>query len=140
MVIFSPLNEVELRNILFTAQLGLNHPIAIRYPRGRGVTLNWQKPYEKIEIGKGQELQKGTKIAVLSIGHLGNHVTQAIKESDANEIGHYNMRFVKPLDKSLLKEIFTTYKHIITIEDGCKVGGFGSAILEYANEQEFTTL
>lgn len=140
LVIFSPpLNEVELRNILFTAQLGLNHPIAIRYPRGRGVTLNWQKPYDKIEIGKGQELQKGTKIAVLSIGHLGNQVTQAIKESDANEIGHYNMRFVKPLDKSLLKEIFMTYKHIITIEDGCKVGGFGSAILEYANEQEFTT-
>ncbi len=139
LIIFAPMNEVELRNIMYTAQLGLNQPIAIRYPRGRGVTQNWEIPFEKIEIGVSQEAKKGNEIAVLSIGHIGNRITALIDELDApNEIGHYNMRFVKPLDKSQLIKIFDRYKYIITIEDGCKIGGFGSAILEFANEAGFS--
>lgn len=139
LIIFAPMNEVELRNIMYTAQLGLNQPIAIRYPRGRGVTKNWELPFEKIKIGTSREVKKGTKIAVLSIGHIGNRIIALIDALDApNEVGHYNMRFVKPLDKSQLMKIFEKYKYILTIEDGCKIGGFGSAILEYANEAGYS--
>ncbi|ASO05050.1 1-deoxy-D-xylulose-5-phosphate synthase [Arenibacter algicola] len=135
LIIFAPLNEIELRNIMFTAQLGLGHPIAIRYPRGRGVTLDWKQKFNKIPIGISQELKKGTKIAVLSIGHIGNMVSDLLKDvNERDQIGHYNMRFVKPLDTLMLQKIFSTYESVITIEDGCKMGGFGSAILEYANE------
>ena len=135
LIIFAPLNEIELRNIMFTAQLGLEHPIAIRYPRGRGVTLDWKQNFNKIPIGISQELKKGTKIAVLSIGHIGNMVSDLLKDvNERDQIGHYNMRFVKPLDTLMLQKIFSTYESVITIEDGCKMGGFGSAILEYANE------
>ena len=135
LIIFAPLNEIELRNIMFTAQLGLEHPIAIRYPRGRGVTLDWKQNFNKIPIGISQELKKGTKIAVLSIGHIGNMVSDLLKDAnERDQIGHYNMRFVKPLDTLMLQKIFSTYESVITIEDGCKMGGFGSAILEYANE------
>ena len=135
LIIFAPLNEIELRNIMFTAQLGLEHPIAIRYPRGRGVTLDWKQNFNKIPIGISQELKKGTKIAVLSIGHIGNMVSDLLKDvNERDQIGHYNMRFVKPLDTLMLHKIFSTYESVITIEDGCKMGGFGSAILEYANE------
>ena len=139
LIIFAPMNEVELRNIMYTAQLGLNQPIAIRYPRGRGVTQNWKVPFEKIEIGVSQEVKKGNIIAVLTIGHIGNRMIELIDELDApNEVGHFNMRFVKPLDKSQLIKIFDQYKYIITIEDGCKMGGFGSAILEFANEAGYS--
>ena len=135
LIIFAPLNEIELRDIMFTAQLGLGQPIAIRYPRGRGVTLDWKQKFNKIPIGISQELKKGTKIAVLSIGHIGNMVSELLKSvNDRDQIGHYNMRFVKPLDTIMLQKIFSTYENVITIEDGCKMGGFGSAILEYANE------
>lgn len=135
LIIFAPLNEIELRDIMFTAQLGLDNPIAIRYPRGRGVTLDWKQKFNKIPIGISQELKKGTKIAVLSIGHIGNMVSDLLKDlNERDQIGHYNMRFVKPLDTDMLQRIFSTYENIITIEDGCKIGGFGSAILEYANE------
>lgn len=139
LIIFAPMNEAGLRNILYTAQLGLSHPIAIRYPRGRGVDENWRKPFEKIEIGKGKELKKGTKIAVLSIGHIGNKVTEAIRNLNVkNTVGHYDMGFVKPMDKNLLSAVFSQYKHIVTIEDGCKKGGFGSSILEFANSSNYT--
>ena len=135
LIIFAPLNEIELRDIMFTAQLGLDNPIAIRYPRGRGITLDWKQKFHKIPIGISQELKKGTKIAVLSIGHIGNMVADLLKSMhNTDQIGHYNMRFVKPLDTDMLQRIFSTYENIITIEDGCKIGGFGSAILEYANE------
>ena len=135
LIIFAPLNEIELRDIMFTAQLGLGQPIAIRYPRGRGVTLDWKQKFNKIPIGISQELKKGTKIAVLSIGHIGNMVSDLLKNvNDRDQIGHYNMRFVKPLDTVMLQKIFSTYESVITIEDGCKMGGFGSAVLEYANE------
>lgn len=140
MAIFSPMDEMELRNIMFTAQKGLAHPIAIRYPRGRGVTIDWEKPFETIIIGTGTCLKKGKKIAVLSIGPIGNTIAKAFSSIDKNEeIGHYDMRFVKPLDTKLLEQIFDSYEHIITIEDGAKIGGFGSAVLEYANEKGHKT-
>lgn len=139
LIIFAPMNEAELRNIMYTAQLGLGQPIAIRYPRGHGVTLDWRSPFEKIEIGVSKELKKGTKIGVLSIGHIGNLVEQVIGDlPTAEQIGHYNMRFIKPLDNKQLHYIFAQYPHLITIEDGCKIGGFGSAILEFANENHYT--
>ncbi|MCK5440516.1 MAG: 1-deoxy-D-xylulose-5-phosphate synthase [Maribacter sp.] len=135
LIIFTPMNEVELRNIMYTAQLGLDRPIAIRYPRGRGVLAQWQAPFEKIVIGVSRELKKGTKIAVLSVGNIGNRVVEIIKELNAPEkVGHYDMRFIKPIDKEQLIRIFNHYEHIITIEDGCKTGGFGSSVLEFANE------
>ncbi len=134
MIIFAPMNEVELRNIMYTAQLGLEGPIAIRYPRGRGVLLNWKQPFQKITIGTAVELQKGTKIAVLSLGHIGNSVSELLKEIDSSrKIGHYNIGFVKPLDENMLEMILKEYEHIITIEDGSKIGGMGSAVLEFAN-------
>lgn len=139
MVVFSPMNEMELRNIMFTAQQGLEHPIAIRYPRGRGVTLHWEQPFSKISIGKGRELKKGTSIALLSVGPLGNEVMPLLKHLEhPEEIGHYDMRFVKPLDTELLHEVFQHYQHVITLEDGCKIGGFGSAIVEFANAHNYT--
>lgn len=139
LIIFAPMNETELRNIMYTAQLGLTHPIAIRYPRGRGVIERWGKPFKKIKIGESEELKKGTKIAVLSIGHIGNSIAKLIEElDDEGQIGHYNMRFVKPLDKKMLLKILKEYHHIVTVEDGCKTGGFGSAILEFANEAEYS--
>ena len=138
LIVFAPRNEIELRNILFSAQ-SIKNPIAIRYPRGRGNLLNWKKPFEKIEIGKGVTLKSGTKIAVLSIGTLADNVTKAINElGKTKHIGHYDMRFIKPLDEELLHTIFTSYKIIITIEDGVKLGGFGSAILEFASKNGYT--
>ncbi|KGK32169.1 1-deoxy-D-xylulose-5-phosphate synthase [Cellulophaga sp. E6(2014)] len=135
LILVAPMNELELRNMMYTAQLGLKHPIVIRYPRGRGVLKEWKLPFEKIEIGKAQKLKTGTKIVVLSIGHIGNMVSNVLEEvEDMEKIGHYNMRFIKPLDRKELEQIFTSYDHIITIEDGCKTGGFGSAIIEFANE------
>ncbi|WP_394747766.1 1-deoxy-D-xylulose-5-phosphate synthase [Spongiimicrobium salis] len=134
LTIFSPLNVMEFRNMLYTVQLGLTQPIVIRYPRGRGIHRDWQRPFKEIPWGKGEELQQGKRIAILSLGPIGNEVSALLSEENFGEsIGHYNMRFVKPLDTSLLQSIFEHYEHLITIEDGCKIGGFGSAILEYAN-------
>ena len=133
LIIFAPSNEIELRNILYSAQLGLKNPIAIRYPRGAGRILDWKKPFEKIEIGKGIQLKKGTKIAVLSIGTLAKNVSKAIDLiENSSEISHFDMRFVKPLDTKLLHQIFEKYQTIITVEDGTIKGGFGSAILEFS--------
>jgi len=138
LIIFAPMNEIELRNIMYTVQLGMNHPIAIRYPRGRGVTLSWRKPFKKISIGSCEEIKKGTEIAILSIGHIGNMVTDLVANHSATDkLGHFNMRFVKPLDENGLHQIFKSYNQIITIEDGCKIGGFGSAVLEFANEHNY---
>lgn len=138
MIVFSPRNEIELRNVMFTAQQGLNHPIAIRYPRGRGTTLNWKQPFSKIEIGKGNQLKKGSKVAFLTVGPIGNKVSELLNDIDKPELyGHYDMRFVKPLDVRLLELIFQEYEQLITVEDGCKLGGFGSAIVEFANENGF---
>jgi 1-deoxy-D-xylulose-5-phosphate synthase len=129
LIIFAPRNEIELRNIMYTAQIGLEHPIAIRYPRGRGVTPSWKSPFEAIEIGTGVQLEQGERLAVLSIGAISNTVTEAIRGLNC---GHYDMRFIKPLDESLLHTIFKTHSTLITIEDGVENGGFGSAVLEFA--------
>ena len=139
MIIFAPRNEVELRNIMYTAQLGLDHPVAIRYPRGRGITLDWQQPFEAIEIGKGQCLKEGKDVAVLSIGTIAKNVTDAISLIDNNfSIAHYDLRFVKPLDEKLLHSVFQKFDKIITIEDGTINGGFGSAVLEFASANNYT--
>jgi 1-deoxy-D-xylulose-5-phosphate synthase len=138
MIIFSPRNEIELRNILYTAQLGLNHPIAIRYPRGRGEIVDWQKPFQKIEIGKATLLKKGSKTAILSNGFIGRNVTLAITEiSNATLFSHYDFSFVKPLDEELLHSIFKEYENIVTIEDGTIIGGFGSAIAEFKSKYKY---
>jgi len=135
LIIFAPRNEVELRNIMYTAQLGLDNPITIRYPRGRGVTINWKQPFSKIEIGKGAQLKSGNNLAVISIGSIAKNVCEAIEKLN---VSHYDMRFVKPMDELLLHEIFQNYQHILTIEDGVIKGGFGSAILEFASENRYT--
>ena len=139
MVVAAPMDEIELRNIMFTAQLPNMGTISIRYPRGKGVITDWQKPMQKIEIGKGRIIKEGEDIAILSIGAIGNLVVEAnrILEKENINIGHYDMRFVKPLDGELLKKIFNKYKKIITIEDGAITGGFGSAIIEFMIENEY---
>jgi 1-deoxy-D-xylulose-5-phosphate synthase len=144
MIINAPMNEIDLQNILYTAQLGLNHPIAIRYPRGRGVIQDWQNQhfgkYEKIDIGKSVCIKQGSKAAVLSNGTIGNNVSLAIaKMKHPETIAHYDFSFVKPLDEKTLKDILNTFKTIITIEDGTVKGGFGSAILEFASENNYAS-
>ena len=140
LVIFAPRNAIELRNIMYTAQKGIDFPIAIRYPRGRGKILDWKKPFKKIEIGKGECIREGTDIAILSIGTTANTVSNVIDNNPQFEdIGHYDMRFVKPLDGFLLKTLFKKYKAIISIEDGTIIGGFGSAVLEFANANNYKT-
>ena len=138
LIIFAPRNEIELRNILYTAQFGLNSPIAIRYPRGRGNLIDWHKSFEKIEIGKGICLKEGKTVAILSVGTLTKNIKEGIHLSEnGNEFSHYDMRFIKPLDEKLLHFIFEKYSTIITIEDGTIKGGFGSAILEFASQNNF---
>ena len=138
MLVFSPMNEMGLRNMMFTAQKGLQQPIAIRYPRGRGNTLNWQQPFEEIEIGTGKTLKRGNKVAFLTLGPIGHQIKELIAGHRSPELfGHYDMRFVKPLDVKLLQTVFEEYQHVITLEDGCQIGGFGSAIIEFANESNY---
>ncbi len=138
LVIYAPKNEVDLRNILYTASLGLPHPIAIRYPRGRGNTLDWKKPFEKIEIGQAQLLKKGTQTAILSTGFIGDNVTKALASiKNHGDFTHYDFGFVKPLDEKMLHHIFSTYNQIITLEDGVIKGGFGSGIGEFAAQHHY---
>lgn len=137
LIIFAPRNEVELRNIMYTAQLGLNYPIAIRYPRGRGQEMNWKQPFEAIEIGKGVKLQDGENLAVLSLGTTAYNASKALVGLQEKSVAHYDMRFVKPLDENLLHRIFKNHKTIITTEDGTIKGGFGSAILEFAAKHNY---
>lgn len=140
MIVCAPRNEIELRNIMFTAQSELAQPIAIRYPRGRGRIINWKQPFTKVEIGKGIRIKKGTEIAVLSIGTIAYNVEDAMSKSEFGDlISHYDMRFVKPLDVTLLHSILSTYKEIVTIEDGVISGGFGSAVLEFASKNNYKT-
>ena len=137
MMVYSPLNEVDLRNILFTVQVKLESPIAIRYPRGNGVVIDWQKPFKLIEYGKAHLLKKGTRVAILSNGFIGNHVISALEQVENPELfAHYDFAFVKPLDEKCLLDIINTYKSIITIEEGVITGGFGSAVAEYNLTQQ----
>jgi 1-deoxy-D-xylulose-5-phosphate synthase len=132
MVVAAPMNEQELRNMMFTGYKTPG-PMSIRYPRGNGVMTEWRTPLELIPVGKGRKLKDGSDIAILSIGHIGNIAANAIQklEVEGVSVAHYDMRFVKPLDEELLHEIFSQHSKLITIEDGCVQGGFGSAILEF---------
>ncbi|HRP90772.1 MAG TPA: 1-deoxy-D-xylulose-5-phosphate synthase [Edaphocola sp.] len=138
MVVSAPMNESELRNLMFTAQLdSTQQAFCIRYPRGNGVLENWQTPMEPIPIGQGRKIKDGKDIAILTIGTVGNHAMTACHhlESMGFDVAHYDLRFVKPLDEKLLLEIAQKYSKLITVEDGCIKGGFGSAILEFYNEK-----
>ena len=139
LIVYAPLNESSLRNILYTAQLGLEHPIAIRYPRGRCENVNWLHPFEQIEIGKAQQLTGGSQVAILSTGTIGNNVIKALDGiSNASLFSHYNFSFIKPLDEKTLHTIFKEHQEIITIEDGCITGGFGSSIAAFAVKNGYT--
>jgi len=133
-------NEIELRNILYTASLGLENPIAIRYPRGRGSVIDWQKDFQKVEIGKGKRLQSGSELAIISVGTIRTEVEKALQQLQQPEkIAHYDLGFVKPLDEEMLVEIFQQYKTVITVEDGVISGGGGEAVLAFANQYQFTS-
>lgn len=141
MIISAPMNEEELRNLMFTAQQRNHGPFSIRYPRGRGVQLDWKKPFKEIPVGKGKIIRKGTDIAILSIGHIGNLVAEAIDKLEEVHISaaHYDMRFVKPIDEELLHKVFKQFKQVITVEDGVISGGFGSAIMEFMCDHGYTS-
>ena len=141
LTIASPMNEHELRKMMFTAQLPDMGPFAIRYPRGRGVIVDWQCPLEEIKVGKGRKLKDGKDIAVLTLGPIGNEAARAIASAEAKSnktIAHYDLRFLKPLDEEMLDEIGKNYPSIVTIEDGVLKGGMGSAILEYMADHGYT--
>ncbi len=134
MVISAPMDEIEMRNLMFTAQLEKNaFPFAIRYPRGRGVTIDWRQPMHEVEIGKGRRLKDGKDLAILSIGFIGQEAKKAIErlEKDGYSVAHYDMRFVKPLDEELLHEVFSNFDRVVTVEENAVKGGFGSAVLEF---------
>jgi 1-deoxy-D-xylulose-5-phosphate synthase len=140
MIISAPMNESELRNLMYTAQLeSTKLPFVIRYPRGEGVMPEWKTEMKEIEIGKGRKLKDGKDIAILSLGHPGNFAASAIRDlkNDGITPAHYDMRFAKPLDEAMLHEVFSKFNKIITVEDGTVVGGFGSAILEFMNEHDY---
>ena len=133
LVVSAPMNEKELRNLMYTAQQDNMGPFSIRYPRGQGVMPEWETPFELIPVGKGRLVSDGEEVAILSIGHIGNYVTEARPLMQTADLSpaHYDMRFVKPLDEELLHQVFKKFKKIVTLEDGTVVGGFGSAILEF---------
>ena len=141
LTIASPMNEHELRKLMYTAQLPEQGPFAIRYPRGRGVLVDWQCPLEEIQVGKGRKLKEGKDIAVLTLGPIGNEATKAIASAEAKSgksIAHYDLRFLKPLDEEILDGIGQNYQFIVTVEDGVLKGGMGSAILEYMADHGYT--
>lgn len=134
----SPMNEHELRRLMYTAQLPGKGTFVIRYPRGRGVLADWHCPLEEVKVGTGRKLRDGNDIAVLSVGPVGNNVVKAVgmmeNDGDGISVAHYDMRFVKPLDENLLKEVAAKFKHVITVEDGVREGGFGSAVIEWMED------
>jgi 1-deoxy-D-xylulose-5-phosphate synthase len=138
MIIYAPKDAIELRNIMYTASLGINQPIVIRYPRGRGEITNWQLPFEKIKIGEAKCITKGTEIAVLSTGTIATNVENAIEKLEQDKkASHYHFPFIKPLDEKVLIEILKKYKKIITIEDGAIIGGFGFTINTFAKQNNY---
>ena len=140
MIVSAPMNESELRNLMFTAQLDSNKlPFVIRYPRGEGVMPEWQTEMKEIEIGKGRKIKDGKDIAILSFGHPGNFAAAAIRDlkNDGINPAHYDLRFAKPLDEAMLHEVFQQFNKVITVEDGTVVGGIGSAVLEFMNAHQY---
>jgi len=139
LTIASPMNEHELRRLMFTAQLPDKGPFVIRYPRGSGVLTDWRCPLEEVPVGKGRKLRDGNGVAVLSIGPIGNIVEEALNsvECRTESVAHYDMRFLKPLDEEILDEVGRKFQHIITVEDGARIGGLGSAVLEWMNDHGY---
>jgi len=139
MVVASPMNEEELRNLMYTAQEENIGPFTIRYPRGNGVMPDWKRPFKALEIGKGRKICDGEDVAILSIGHVGNFAVEACQELNSEGIhpAHFDLRFVKPLDANMLHDVFTRYSNIITVEDGCLQGGMGSAIIEFMADHNY---
>jgi len=139
MVVSAPMNEQELRNLMYTAQLENKGPFTIRYPRGNGVMTDWKTPFEEIPVGKGRRVSSGEGVAILTLGHPGNFAQEAIKTLTKSGItpAHYDLRFVKPLDEMLLHEVFSKFDKVITVEDGCLMGGFGSAVLEFMSDRGY---
>jgi 1-deoxy-D-xylulose-5-phosphate synthase len=138
LVVSAPMNEEELRNLMYTGSLH-GGPFSIRYPRGNGVMPNWKTPFQRIPVGQGRCIKTGEEVAILTLGHIGNYAVEACQslEKEGLNPAHYDMRFVKPLDEKLLHEIFTNFKKVITVEDGCLMGGFGSAVLEWMVDQGY---
>lgn len=141
MVVSAPMNESEMRNLMYTAQLAKYGPFSIRYPRGRGMLADWKTEMQEVVPGTSRQLTTGDDIAILSIGHVGNFVGNAIEElkKDHIDVSHFDMRFVKPIDVDQLHRVFKKFQHVITIEDGTKVGGFGSAVIEFMVEHDYTS-
>ena len=142
MIVSAPMNEAELRNLMFTASQPDMGPFTIRYPRGEGVMPEWRTPLQRVQVGTGRMIQEGEEVALLTFGHIGNYaleVCQRLKKENIR-IGHYDMRFAKPLDERMLHDIFRRYDKIITVEDGCLQGGFGSAILEFMADNQYHAL
>jgi len=139
MIVSAPMDEIELRNLMYTAQLPDKGTFSIRYPRGTGAIVNWRQPFEEIPIGKGRKLRDGNNLAILTIGTVGIFVSKLCDEfiSKGDEIAHYDMRFVKPIDEDLLHEVFKKFKTILTVEDGCIQGGMGSAVLEFMADNQY---
>ena len=140
MIVSAPMNESELRNLMYTAQFNNMGPFSIRYPRGKGVLTEWKTPLQKIKVGTGRKISTGSDIAILTIGHPGNFAQSAIDQlkSSGISIAHYDMRFVKPIDEVMLHEVFSKFSKIITVEDGCLMGGFGSAVIEFMSDQRYS--
>lgn len=135
LTVAAPMNGVELRNMMYTAQLPEKGPFVIRYPRGSSMSLEWEKPFQEIEVGKARRIKKGKNVAIVSLGHPGNFAIEACKILEAEDIvpAHYDMRFLKPVDQATLHEIFQNFKYIITVEDGTIKGGLGTTVLEFMN-------
>ena len=144
MIVSAPMNEQELRDLMYTAQSDEiqsgSEAFTIRYPRGKGVMVDWRTPMKAIEIGKGRKLKDGKDIAILSIGHIGNDTLKAAEELEKEglSVAHFDLRFVKPLDEVMLHEVFQTFDRVITVEDGCLQGGMGSAVLEFMTDKGYS--
>lgn len=140
MIVSAPMNEQELRNLMYTASIPRKtKAFSIRYPRGQGVMPEWRTPLEVVEVGTGRKLRNGDELAILTIGHIGNYAVGVCEKLEKQNIrvAHYDMRFVKPIDEKLLHEVFSKYKKVITVEDGCVQGGFGSAVLEFMSDHNY---
>jgi 1-deoxy-D-xylulose-5-phosphate synthase len=140
MTVSAPMNEEELRNLMYTAQQDNMGPFSIRYPRGQGVMTNWKTPFKKVKVGTGRKLKNGSDLAILSIGHPGNFALEAAEDlkSKGMDVAVYDMRFVKPLDEVMLHEVFSKFDQVITVEDGCLMGGFGSAVIEFMGDHGYS--
>jgi 1-deoxy-D-xylulose-5-phosphate synthase len=136
------MDEIELRNLMYTAQLDkINSPFSIRYPRGKGIHSDWKKPFTEIEIGKARQISEGEDLAILTIGQPGNTVSAVVKrlEKESISVAHYDMRFIAPIDTTVLHSVFRKFRHVITVEDGILKGGFGSAVIEFMSDNGYSS-